>query len=499
MTMAFCFGSTPEVAAFMVAYRLANLFRRLIGEGNLQSSFIPYFESFQEEGSQRAVYFYRDTAASLLLLLLMIVSILMGVFWGMRYFLTNEWGEIASLAMWMAPSLIFISLCSLNTACLNCKKSYFAPAVAPVFFNLAWIAVALAGVNLPIRNAIRMLAFGVTFAMAAQWIVTAVQVRKYISLPWSEWIRPQIFSAEWKQLIRPLFLGLVGVGASQINGLLDAIFSRLADPSGPAFLWYAIRIQQLPLALFGIALAGALLPSLSRAIQSGAREQYKALLVQGMRHSAALMIPASFGLFVLAGPGLNLLYGRGGFLSADVRETLYCLWGYGIGLLSSVFILLLATGFYAKRSYGAPALAALAAMVLNGILNAIMVFYLHWGAVSIALATSVASWVNCMILAWQLSNQIGLIFTSDFWISCRRLCFAGGFAACLALIVGAYCGDVTLYWEIPFTRNFGSQLSQFAIMGSVFIGSFVVVARLMRIKDFFDVVRWRDKIREPSP
>lgn len=499
MSTAFCFGSAPEVAAFMVAFRLANLFRRLVGEGNLQSSFIPYFESLQEEGSRRALFFYRDTTISLLCLLLLIVSFLMGGLWGLTFFLSSDWSEIASLAMWMTPGLIFISLYALNAAFLNCQKRYFAPAAAPVFFNLTWIAIAWAGKNLPIRDSIRILAFGVTFALAAQWIVTAIQVKKNLPLSWREWLRPRIFSAEWKQFVKPLILGLVGVGAVQINGLLDAIFSRLADPSGPAFLWYAIRIQQLPLALFGIALAGALLPALSRAIRAGAQVQYKSLLVQGIRHSAALMVPASFGLFALAGSGLNLLYGHGGFHSSDVRETLYCLWGYGIGLLPSVFVLLLATGFYAKRSYGVPTLASLAAMILNGSLNAILVFSLHWGAMSIALATSVAAWMNCFILGWQLSTQIGPIFSSDFWFYFRRLCLAGASAAFLALIAGMSCGEVTLTPEISFTRNPGLQLLQFGVMGAVFAVSFVGGAYVLRLKDFFEVVRWKSAIVEPRP
>src|SRR5690606_33001542 len=115
-----------------------------------------------------------------------------------------------------------------------------------------------------------------------------------------------LFSKEVRVLLKPLSFGLAGVGAAQVNSALDALFARCSDPSGPAYLWYAIRIQQLPFALLGIALSGALLPALSRACS----KNYPDLLREGIRKGVALMVPCSVGMIVLSHAGLDLLYGR---------------------------------------------------------------------------------------------------------------------------------------------------------------------------------------------
>lgn len=160
VVMAICFGGCPEIGAFMVAYRLTNLFRRLLGEGNLASGFVPHFESLQREDPKRALQFYRDSAFSFLAILIASVLILEGVLWGLLFFVSPDWSEIIFLAMWMAPGLIFICLYALNGAFLQCQRSFFVFAAAPVFFNFCWIAMALLFHPLPYVQAVRLLAMG---------------------------------------------------------------------------------------------------------------------------------------------------------------------------------------------------------------------------------------------------------------------------------------------------------------------------------------------------
>jgi len=280
-------------------------------------------------------------------------------------------------------------------------------------------------------------------------------------------------------MIRPMALGVMGVGAMQINSALDSIFARIADLAGPAYLWYAIRVQQLPLALFGLALSGALLPPLSRAMREGNLERYRNLLSGSLRQAAALIIPCAFGLFALGAPGLNLLYGRGDFSSADLRETLLCLWAYGIGVVPASFVLLLAAGCYAKKSYGSPMFASLISVAVNVLLNAFLVFGLHWGAVSIALATSVSAWLNCAILAR------GQRIEPSFWRYLAKVATAGAGAASLSVACGQWLGDGTL--EIcrgeffSFSRDPAWQIVQFAAMGLVFLASFLAIGQALHI------------------
>jgi putative peptidoglycan lipid II flippase len=491
MAMAFCFGGAPEIAAFMVAYRLANLLRRLVGEGNLQSGFVPHFETLRAKSPHDAFSFYRDSAYSLFASLLLLILAAMGILWLMIQFLPAAWQEIASLTIWMVPGLLFICLSALNSALLQCQKKYFAPAIAPVLFNAVWIVFALLAARFTLTHAVRILSIGVTMAFAAQWIASATFARKEVRvhLEWKEWLHPRLFSSEWKKIIKPMALGAIGIGAMQINSALDAIFARIADLSGPTYLWYSIRVQQLPLALFGIALSGALLPPLSRAIQDGDLAVYRRLLSGSLRQAAVLMVPCAFGLFALGASGLNLLYGRGHFSPADLQETLLCLWAYGLGVVPASFVLLLATGCYAKKSYRSPSAASLISVAVNIALNAILVFVFHWGAVSIALATSVSAWLNYVLL------YRGQVLEAGFWKFLAKLTMASSLAATLSLVCGEWLGDGTISLlsgkSFLFSRSPVQQIVQFAGMGSIYLASFLSIARMLRIHEIFALLRLR--------
>ncbi len=462
----------------MVAYRLANLFRRLFGEGNMQAGFVPQFESMQGENPKEALLFYRDASFSLLAYLFGGVVLIEGVLWGCGAFLEPGWAAISRLAMWMVPGLIFICLYALNSAFLQCQKSYFAPAVAPVLFNFAWIAAAVFGARFSLEEAAFILSCAVVGAFAVQWAMTALQVRKKLAahLTWREWFQPRLFSPEWKKLLKPLTLGIAGIGAMQINSALDAIFARMADLSGPAYLWFAVRIQQLPLALFGIALSGALLPPLARAMREGSLTRYHHLLDGALRYSAALMVPCAFGLLALGRYGLNLLYGHGQFQPNDVQETLYCLWGYAIGLIPAVFILILATGFYARKSYSIPALASIVSVVFNVLFNAWMVFGFQLGVVSIAIGTSLAACLNCLILGVALHREIGM---PPFAGYLARLFVSGSVATAVTF----------LFSPQGLTRSLFDQFVQFGIAALLYASSYIGAAYLLKARDLFDLFK----------
>lgn len=481
MAMAFCFGSAPEIAAFMVAYRLANLFRRLLGEGNLQAGFVPQFETYRQESEHRGALFYRDIAFSLGCILLLAVLCLEGLLWGLLSWMTDpDWKYILELAMWMAPGLFFICLYALNSALLQCQKRYFLPAVAPVVFNFIWVWAVLCLWHLPLMQAIQGLSMAVTLAFMGQWLATAFAQRSYLqqTLQKGEWFRPRLFSGEWKAFLKPLSLGTIGIGAVQLNSALDAIFARFADAAGPAYLWYAIRIEQLPLALFGIALSGALLPPLSRALQEGALERYQELLRGALKSCASLIIPCTFGMFALGGVGVNLLYGHGDFLIEDVQQTTICLWAYGIGLFPSVLVLLLAAGFYAQKEYRWPALASVISVALNILLNALFVFGLQWGAISIALATSIGSFCNALILTMGLRQKVGSIFAVDFWAYCGKMTFCSAVAA-------AAVWQVETAWMDTFPRSLPVQLFQMISLSGIYFGGLILLVGWLRLEEFF--------------
>jgi putative peptidoglycan lipid II flippase len=189
------------------------------------------------------------------------------------------------------------------------------------------------------------------------------------TLPFREFFQPKLFSAELRKIVIPMFLGVIGIGAMQVNSALDAIFARFASLEGPAYLWYAIRIQQFPLALLGVALSSALLPSLSRSSERGEWGNFRTLLLSSLVKCFSLMLPAAAVLLVLGSSIVNLFYGHGDFSQIATHETLLCLWGYSLGLLPAAGILLLAPAFYAQKDYKTPMKGALYAVLLHVLIH----------------------------------------------------------------------------------------------------------------------------------
>ncbi len=429
MAMAFAFGTQESVAAFLVAFRFSHLLRRLLGEGALQSALIPQFEKLRQQDPGRAADFFRHLTLSLSALLSLIVVLTLAVLWGILLWGGLEPGnaEIVQLTLLMMPSLIFICLFGINASLLQCQKSFFTPSVAPVAFNLLWIIGTFFLRHLSSETAMRWMTLFINLACIAQWAITLPQIKKGLkdlggttSKTW------QFLSQDVLSLLGPLSLAVIGVSASQINNALDAVFARYADGEGPAYLWYSIRIQQLPLALFGIAISGAMLPPLSRAIKSENFAQFRGFLDFALRKSIALMIPISAAIFVLGDSSINLIYGHGDFDRQAIAGTSLCLWGYGLGLFPMAIVLILAPSFYAQNDYKTPTRASVVCIALNIALNFVMVAMLGLGAASVALATSVSAWVNMFMLGNQLERSSryrpSTQLKSSFWkVGCASI------------------------------------------------------------------------------
>lgn len=410
ITMAACFGATPLVAAFMIAFRFTNLLRRVLGEGAMQSAFIPQFEALRKEDSVKASLFFRDLTVLVSFFLVVFVAVieLALALWLYVAPPSPDWGDVIILTMLSLPSLIFICLYGLYSALLQCEKRFFLPSVAPVFFNIVWMGAAFLLKDLPPMKAMQGLSLSLIIAYALQWIVISrsvfVYLHKHLSLS-VIWLKVKLETALLKRLIKPLLFAILGVSASQINSNLDPLFARGADLQGPVYLWYAIRVQQLPLALFGIAIASALLPSLSRARDSGNFDHYKSLLGSAVSKTALLMIPLTFLMISLSGSTINLLFGHGDFTNEAISQTTWCLWGYLLGLIPMTQVLLYATAFYSQQSFSAPLKASLVSMMANVALNSLFVFVLDGGAASIAFATSIAALVNVFMLSSSLKEK----------------------------------------------------------------------------------------------
>lgn len=438
IAMAFAFGTHASVAAFLVAFRFSHLFRRLFGEGALQSAFTPQFEKLRHLSSEQASHFFRDLSLLLSVFLTVLIVFSMGLLGLSLTFGDFSEGnrEILQLTITMMPSLLFICLFGLNAALLQCEKSYFIPGMAPVAFNLVWIVGVVCLWHLQPDIAMPYLAVFLNLACFAQWIVTVPRVWEILQQCdlKSFWSGINLASKDLKNFCKPLALGILGVGASQINSALDAVFARYASSEGPAYLWYALRIQQLPLALIGIAISGALLPPLSRAIKAGDLEKCRLFLNFALRKSLLLMIPIAVGIIAVGEKAIALLYARGDFDSSSVHYTTQCLWGYGFGLVPMALVLIMAPAFYAQENYRLPTLASLVAVICNMIFNFIAVVVFKSGAWGIACATSLSSWINFFILAYVLSQNLGDYAKGVWWPFSAKI-VASTFAGLMAVVV----------------------------------------------------------------
>ena len=483
MSIAYVFGTSSSIAAFLVALRLANLLRRIFGEGALLNSFIPHFESYRKENPKQAAMFFRDSFVSIAIILIFLIA-LAEIF---IYLFIHTSGasqsstQIPQLTAIILPGVLFICLFSLCSGILHCEKSYFLTGISPVAFNVIWIASVWLLRNQISDIAVVGLSIGITVAFFFQWLITIPKTISILlkSLTLKELVKCHIFTQDMRKMLSSLSISIIGVTAAQINTAVDTVFARFASLEGPAYLNYAIHIQQLPLALIGISISAALLPPLSRAIRSENFSQYRSLLEFSLSAAMFVIIPCTLGIFTVGGACINLIFGRGSFDQISTYQTTLCLWGYGIGLIPMVISLLLAPAFYAKKNYHAPLKASLISVVSNFLLNFIFVRIFKFGPESLAISTSIAAYLNAGFLYYYLLQNIEAKLSVSFFYSTLKTLVGSIFAGGITLFAGHFflndqtvsivSGSMGLY-----TRNFPGQLYEFTTLFILFSSIFFI-------------------------
>lgn len=492
LVMAFAFGDHPSVAAFMVAFRLSNLFRRLLGEGPFQSAFIPHFEGLRVQDPNKAIFFFRKLTLLIVLLLIGITVVVEG---GIAAWVS--WGgasagnlEIITLTGWMFPAILFICLYGINISLLNCYDSFFIPSIAPFVCNAVWIGAAFFLRNQDPLLAMPALAKWIVVGFIGQWLLTVPLTLRHTGAEWKEWLKFHI-PKEVKDLAKAFTLGAIGVGAMQINAFVDALFARYADIRGPAYLWYSIRLEQLALAIFGIACISAVVPRLSRAIKSSDMAQAQELFALSYRRILAVMIPCTFAILALGTASVNLIYGRGHFSEFAIGKTTVCLWAYGLGLIPTTLVILFSAIFYAQNNFRTPMWISVLTVGINMVLNGIFVWGFEMGAISTALATSISAWINSWIL-YRMTQQMG-------WkteISPARI-FKIGCAGCFAFLSTLLADYFVLSpvvivplveGTLNFPRTLIPQLIAFATQFTAFAGGMFFYAYAFKCTDLIELL-----------
>lgn len=500
IVLAFAFGTNEALAALFVAFRLSHVCRRLFGEGALQSAFIPLFEEARKDDEGRAFRFFRDVSALLSLFLAGFVAVgtiaLLFILSFMELSPGNR--EIIFLMILLLPSLFPICLFGLNASLLQCQKHYFTVGVAPAGFNLFITITALLLNGWPAPQAMPYLAISIVLGCTLQWWITLPQTLRHARLVLSSSLLKGIkfFSPDVKKLFWPLFLGILGVGASQINNAVDALYARAADPEGPAQLWYGLRLQQLPMALFGIALSGALLPPLSRSIHAGNKKEYLHFLDFALRRVFALLYGCTLYLLVVGMTAINTIFGRGDFQAHSVITTTGCLHGYCLGLVPMGCIIVLAPAFYARRDYITPTKGAAISLISNVLLNGFFVYILGWGAISVALSTSISSILNGWYLAVRLKGEFGQLLPTEGKREAWKMVKAATLGSLVSYLLISWIHFPPLFFTVGanyvstrLPTGFVSQISALTVQSLVFLFCFLGAAWIFKAKDILHVFK----------
>ncbi|NQS99644.1 MAG: murein biosynthesis integral membrane protein MurJ, partial [Candidatus Omnitrophica bacterium] len=406
------FGTGTGAQAFVVAFRIPNLLRRLVGEGSTNSAVVPVLSRLNAQGKDEEFWQVANCLLNVLLILLaglLLFGELLAPYI-VRILAPGFIKDPVKLALtirltrFIFPYIVLIGLTAFAMALLNSLRHFTLPALAPCLLNISLITSAI--ILCPrLAQPIDGLAWGVLIGGALQLLI---QVPLLIS--------KGLFKKRFTGLIHPkvkeigrLFLPrTLGIAVYQANIFIDSILASLAWIVGSgavAALYYANRIIQFPVALFGLALAQVALPSLSAMAAKNDLAQVKKTVSFSLRNVFTIMIPATVGLSVLAHPVIKILFERGSFTAYSTTITASVLLFYCLGLTGYAGINMLATCFYAMQDTLTPVKAAAWALLINLILNLIFMWPLK--AAGLALATAISASFNFMLLLFMLSKRLG--------------------------------------------------------------------------------------------
>ncbi|MEY4243095.1 MAG: hypothetical protein RLZZ245_680 [Verrucomicrobiota bacterium] len=440
MMFAGLFGGSKWMDCFYLAFKVPNLLRDLFAEGALSQAFVTTFSKRLKADGEASAWALANKMMTLaavfmsgvvllgLLAAPWIVEILTSLSRGGNSPRTYNPQEIAltvTMVRVMYPFILLVSLAALVMGMLNARNVFGMPALSSCFFNLgSMIGGAALGYWMdPSWGPQSLIGFsiGVVIGGLAQLVcqfpaLKEVGYRFVADFNWHD--------SGVRQILKLMGPAVIAASVVQINVVVNAMFAYGVGEGAVSWLSYAFRLMQLPIGVFGVAVATVTLPALSRAALGGIGEEFRPTLAKGLRLVAFLVLPSTLGLVMLAEPIVSLLYERGAFDATDRLQTAAALRAYGYGLLAYAWLKVLQPAFYAIDKRWFPMMVSIFALGLNLGFNYFFVFVLKWGHESLALTTSITAGVNFLLLFGAMRKFAGDFGTLELLVMLGKISLA---------------------------------------------------------------------------
>jgi putative peptidoglycan lipid II flippase len=482
--LAYYFGAGDAMDAFRVAFRVPNLVRDLFAEGAMSAAFVPTFtRELTLEGKPRAWRLANSVMTSLVLATGGLV--LLGIAFAeplVRLYavgfddIPGKVELTVALARIMTPFLTLVALAAVCMGMLNALGHFFVPALSPAMFNMATIVMTVAlvpfasdlGVQPIVLVAIATLVGGL-----GQLLIQLPPLRRE-----GYGYRPALDLRD-PALGRVLLLmgpGTIGMAATQINVFVNTQFASNEGTGAISWLDYAFRVMYLPIGLFGVSIAAASTPALSRLAATNDAAQMRSTIASAIGLMLALNIPATLGLIALAGPIVALIFEHGKFTSADTTATARALQLYAIGLVGYSIVRIVSPTFYALHRSRIPVIASMASVIVNVILNIVLVRVM--GFAGLALGTSVAAMVNAALQVVMLRQALGGIEGARIAVT-----FVKSAIAATAMAAAAWSAYAWLAALLPGSGTAWQAVRVFGAIGAG-VGVLSLAAWILKLQEF---------------
>lgn len=485
------FSTSGLMSAFRIAFMAPNLARRLFGEGALSSAMIPVLtETLHTEGEPASRRFVGALLMVLLAVLVLIVLAGEALIAGWRWV---DDDPALALAAVLLPYMALICTVAVAGGVLNVRGHFATPAAVPMILNIGVILAMVCGaawVGLEGLDLMYAVCGGVLAAGVLQVVATGAALRAVSFFPSFGRSRRDPRIRAVGVLMAPMILGLSAV---QINSLVDYLIAYVfvhanGERVGPAVLGYAQYLYQLPLGVFGIAIATAVFPVLSQRHAEADREGMAAVFERGVRLSLFIALPASVGLMFVAHPLVATLYQHGQFDAADTKRVAWTLFFYSLGIAAYFTQHILVRTFYAMHNSRTPARIALCMVAVNFAMNVGLVFVMEERG--LALATAVCAMIQVTWLSKRLAPQLGEIQWRQIGVGVWRMLVATGVMAAVLAVLAAP----------PLSGGFVDLAPWIRLVVLVMAGvvTYALAARALRIEELGLALRRGRGLREPG-